>query len=189
MILAGLHNYISRPHGWFFFLVSRGFYDSMPDERYLRLLYRYSLNEEPDFEHPKNFNEKLNWMKLFDHNPLYTRMVDKYEVKRYVSEQIGEEHVIPLAGGPWDRVEDISLDELPEQFVLKCTHDSGSIVVCRDRATFDLEAARKKLAKSLRRNYFLMNREWAYKNVTPRIIAEPFIPTLGNPSSHASAAK
>ena len=183
MSLAGIRNYLCRPHGWFFFLVSRGFYDNMPDERYLRLLYRFSLGEEPDFEHPKNFNEKLNWMKLHDHNPLYTRLVDKYAVKRFVSERIGAEHVIPLVGGPWERAEDIDLDALPARFVLKCTHDSGSIVVCRDKSSFDFEAARQKLNQCLGRNYYLPNREWAYKNVPPRIIAEAFIPTLGNPDS------
>ncbi len=183
MSLSGLKNYLARPHGWFFYLASRGRYDNMPDEEYLRRVYRYVLGCEPDFTHPKNFNEKLNWMKLHDRNPLYTTMVDKYAVKNYVAERIGAEHVIPLLGGPWDRAEDIDFDALPNQFVLKCTHDSGSIVICRDKSSFDREAARKKLTKKLGQNFFLKNREWAYKNVKPRIIAEPFIPSLGKPDS------
>lgn len=182
-MIAAIRNYLGRPHGWFFLLARLGFFDKMPDEKYLRLVYRYSLGQEPDFMHPKNFNEKLNWMKLHDRNPLYTRLVDKYEVKRFVSERIGSEHVIPLVGGPWERVEDIDFDALPDQFVLKCTHDSGSIVICRDKSSFDVEAAKKKLAGRLRRSYDLMNREWAYKNVPHRIIAEAYIPALGNPDS------
>ncbi len=183
MSLAGIRNYLCRPHGWFFFLASRGFYDNMPDEEYLRRVYRYTMNCKPDFVHPKNFNEKLNWMKLHDHNPLYTTMVDKYEVKQFVSDRIGAGHVIPLLGGPWNSAEEIDFDTLPEQFVLKCTHDSGSIEICRDRNSFDAEAVTRRLSKKLKQNYFLKNREWAYKNVAPRIIAEPFIPSLGNPDS------
>ena len=183
MTLDGIKNYLSRPHGWFFYLASRGWFDNMPDEKYLRRVYRYTMGVEPDFEHPKNFNEKLNWMKLYDRNPLYTKLVDKYAVKSYVAERIGQEHVIPLVGGPWASPEEIDFDALPDQFVLKCTHDSGSIVVCRDKQSFDREAAKAKMAAKLRQNFFLKNREWAYKDVPRRIIAEKYIPTLGNPDS------
>ena len=183
MTIAGIKNYLEKPHGLFFFLNSRGFYNRMPDERFLRKLYRYSLGEEPDFEHPKNLNEKLNWMKLHDHNPLYTRLADKYAVKQYVSERIGAEHVVPLIGGPWDSPDEIDFDALPEQFVLKCTHDSGSIVICRDKSSFDRAAAKEKLRRKLRQNYYLKDREWAYKDVRRRIIAEPYIPSLANPDS------
>lgn len=183
MTIEGIKNYLGRPHGWFFFLASRGWFDNMPDEKYLRRVYRYTMGCEPDFEHPKNFNEKLNWMKLHDRNPLYTKLVDKYAVKSYVAERIGQEHVIPLVGGPWASPEEIDFDALPDQFVLKCTHDSGSIVVCRDKQSFDREAAKTKMAAKLRQNFFLKNREWAYKDVPRRIIAEKYIPTLGNPDS------
>ena len=172
MTIEGIKSYLERPHGWFFFLASRGFFDNMPDEQYLKKVYRYSLGCEPDFEHPKNFNEKLNWMKLHDRNPLYTQLVDKYEVKRFVAERIGAEHVVPLVGGPWDSVDEIDFDKLPEQFVLKCTHDSGSVLVCRDRSVFDRESAKAKLSKALRRNYYWSNREWPYRDVKPRVIAE-----------------
>ena len=183
MSIAGIKHYLSRPGSLFFFLSSRGLLDGMSDEKYLKKLYRYSLGCEPNFEHPKNFNDKLNWMKLHDHNPLYTRLVDKYEVKQYVAERIGSEHVVPLVGGPWDSADEIDFDALPEQFVLKCTHDSGSIVVCRDKASFDRDAARARLRKRLGVNYYTKNREWAYKNVKPRIIAEQYIPSLGHPDS------
>lgn len=183
MTLEGLKNYLNMPHGFFFFLDSRGFFANMPDERYLRRAYRYRLGCEPDFEHPKNFNEKLNWMKLHDHNPLYTTMVDKYAVKQYVSERIGPGHVIPLVGGPWEKPEDIDFDALPERFVLKCTHDSGSILICRDKASLDREAAIRHLRRKLQQNYYLKHREWAYRDVPRRIIAEAYIPTLANPDS------
>ena len=183
MTIEGIKNYLTMPHGFFFFLDSRGLFANMPDERYLRRAYRYRLGCEPDFEHPKNLNEKLNWMKLHDHNPLYTTMVDKAAVKQYVAERIGAEHVIPLVGGPWESPDDIDFDALPEQFVLKCTHDSGSILICRDKANFDREAARVHLRKKLRQNYYLKHREWAYRDVPRRIIAEKYIPTLGNPDS------
>ena len=183
MTFDGILNYLRKPHGLFFYLANRGYYDKMPDEEYLRRVYRFSLGAEPDFDHPKNFNEKLNWMKLHDHNPLYTTMVDKYAVKSYVAERIGAEHVIPLVGGPWNSPDEIDFDALPDQFVLKCTHDSGSFVVCRGKEGFDREAAKAKLRKRLAQRYFYKNREWAYKDVQPRIIAEKYIPTLGNPDS------
>lgn len=183
MTKEGLKYFLTKRGGLFFLLASRNLLDWMGDEAYLRQIYRYTFGCEPDFAHPKNFNEKLNWMKLHDHNPLYTRMVDKYEVKAYVAERIGAEHVIPLVGGPWNSVDEIDFDALPEQFVLKCTHDSGSFVVCRDKASFDIPAAKEKLRKRLKVNYFGKNREWAYKNVPPRIIAEQYMPSLGNPDS------
>jgi len=109
-------------------------------------------------------------------------MVDKYEVKKIVSEKIGEEYVVP-AIGLWDSVDDIDFKTLPNQFVLKCTHDSGSVVICQDKSMFDLKAAKRKLMWGLNRNYFLGKREWAYKDIKPRIIAEPFIPYLGKSDS------
>ena len=174
-MIAAIRNYLGRPHGWFFLLARLGFFDKMPDEKYLRLVYRYTLGTEPDFEHPKTINEKLNWLKLHDHNPLYSRLVDKYEVRSYVAEKVGIEYLIPLVGGPWDSVEDIDFNSLPDQFVLKCTHDSGSYVICTDKAKLDRKAAKSRLAKRLKRNYYLTNREWPYLGVKPRVLAEAFL--------------
>jgi len=144
------------------------------DETYVKKLYHIKFGKDPDLENPKTYSEKLQWLKLHDRNPEYTRMVDKYEAKRYVAEKIGEEYIIP-ALGVWDHFDDINFDALPNQFVLKCTHDSGGVRICKDKKTFDFEGARKKLEHCLGRSYYRNNREWPYKNVKPRILAEKYM--------------
>lgn len=146
----------------------------IPDEPYLKLMYRLRMGKRLDLKKPKSYNEKLQWLKLHDRKPEYTRMVDKYEAKKYVASIIGEEYIIPTLG-VWDRFEDIDFDALPDQFVLKCTHDSGGLVICRDKSKLDLEAARKKINTSLKTNFYWVGREWPYKNVKPRIIAEAYL--------------
>ncbi|MBQ7221349.1 MAG: hypothetical protein IJS28_10255 [Synergistaceae bacterium] len=158
------------------------FYDKLSDEKLIRKLFKYFMGYDIDLDNPKTLCEKLNWLKLYDRRPEYTTMADKYAVKKFVADRIGSEHVVPLLG-VWDRFDDIDFDALPEQFVLKCTHDSGGFVVCRDKATFDKQAARTALEKSLANNYYLMYREWVYKDVPRRIIAEQYIPSLGKPES------
>lgn len=123
---------------------------------------------------PITFNEKLQWLKLYDHKPVYTTMVDKYEAKQYVADRIGKEYIIPTLG-VWDRFDEIDFSKLPDQFVLKCTHDSGGLVICKDKSQLDLDSARKKINNCLKRNYFWVGREWPYKNVKPRIIAEKYM--------------
>ena len=147
---------------------------SWSDERYLKLLYRTRIGRPLDLENPSTFNEKLQWLKIHDRNPLYTKLVDKYEVKEWVADRIGAEHVVPTLG-VWDSFDDIDFDALPERFVLKCTHDSGGLAICRDRSTFDVAAARRKIERSLANNYYWSGREWPYKNVRPRIIAEEYL--------------
>ena len=144
------------------------------DERYLRLLYRIRIGRPLDLENPRTFNEKLQWLKLHDRNPLYTKLVDKAEVKPWVAERIGWEHVVPTLG-VWDSFDDIDFGALPERFVLKCTHDSGGLAICRDRNTFDIDAARRKIERSLSRNFYWSGREWPYKDVRPRILAEEYL--------------
>ena len=175
MSLKGLKYFLNKRGGWFFFLSSRGLLNWMDDEAYLKRVFKYSLGYELNLDDPKTFNEKLQWLKLHDRQPLYTQLVDKYEVKAYVSEKIGAEYVIPTIAGPWDSVDEIDFDALPGHFVLKCTHDSGSVVICRDKAAFDREAAKAKLAKALKRNYYWAGREWPYKNVKPRVFAERYM--------------
>ena len=175
MSWAGLKYFLTKPGGWFFFLSSRGLLNGMDDEAYIRRVFKYSLGYEPDLEHPKTFNEKLNWLKLHDRKPLYTRIVDKYEVKQYVAEKIGPGYTVPVIAGPWDSADEIDFDALPERFVLKCTHDSGGVVICRDKAAFDREAAKAKLARALGRNFYWSNREWPYKDVKPRVFAERYL--------------
>lgn len=166
--------YLTHPGKIINFLSCRGFGRFFPDEFYLKCLYKDRLGKKLNLNNPQTFNEKLQWLKLYDRRPEYTGMVDKYAVKKYVSEKIGEEYIIPTLG-VWDRFEDIDFDVLPEKFVLKCTHDSGGLVICRDKSTFDRKAARKKITRSLKRNYYWSGREWPYKNVKPRIIAEQYM--------------
>ena len=136
--------------------------------------YYEVFGRRPDLNRPRRYTEKLQKMILHDHNPLYHRLVDKAEVKSYVSSLIGEEHIIPTLG-VWSRADDIDWDSLPDCFVLKCTHDSGSALICRDKASFDREAACEKLGAALSRDYWKVSREWAYKGVKPRIIAEAYL--------------
>lgn len=133
-----------------------------------RMTYKLNLKS------PKSYNEKLQWLKLYDHNPLYTTMVDKYAVKEYVANIIGEEYIIPTLG-VWESFDDIDFHALPAQFVLKCTHDSGGLVICKDKNKLDIDAARHKIEASLRTDYYAIGREWPYKNVPRRIIAERYM--------------
>lgn len=151
----------------------------VPDAPYLKVLYLLLVGKRLDIDNPKTFNEKLQWLKLYDRNPEYVKMVDKYAVKDYVAGKIGEEYIIPTLG-VWDRAEDIEWDKLPNQFVLKCTHDSGGLVICKDKSQLDKKAAVKKLNKGLKSDYFKIWREWPYKNVPKRIIAEQYIAPSNN---------
>lgn len=146
----------------------------IPDKLYLKVLFRGSMGYKLDLHHPKTFNEKLQWLKLHDRNPLYTTLVDKYRVKQWVADKIGEEYIIPTLA-VYQSVDEIDLDKLPNQFVLKCNHDSGSVIICRDKATFDLEAAKAKLQKGLNTNYYDCWREWPYKDIKRCIIAEKYL--------------
>ena len=157
----------------FDWLTMKGFYNRLSDEKYIKKKYKIKMGKKLNLNPPVTYNEKLQWIKLHDHNPLYTKLVDKFEVKDYVAKIIGEEYLIPTLG-VWDRFEDIDFDKLPDQFVLKCTHDSGGLVICKDKKHFDYEAAKKKINTCLSRNFYMFGREWPYKNVKPRILAEPY---------------
>ena len=146
-----------------------------PDRLYLKIKYRLGMKKKLNLENPQTFNEKLQWLKLYDRNPEYTKMVDKYEVRKYIAEKIGEEYLIPLLG-VWDNPDDIDFDKLPNQFVLKCTHNSGlGMCICKDKSKLDITKVKKELKKGLKQKYHLHGREWPYKNVKPRIIAEKFM--------------
>ncbi len=145
-----------------------------PDKLYLTLLFRCRMGQWIDWKNPKTFSEKLQWLKLYNRKPEYTTMVDKFAVKEYVAKLIGEEYIIPTLG-VWDTPEEINWDELPNQFVLKTTHDSGTVIVCKDKNEIDFKIVKKRLKKSLKKNYFYHGREWPYKNVKRRIIAEQYM--------------
>lgn len=144
------------------------------DRTYLKMLFRVRMGYKLNLDNPQTFNEKLQWLKLYNRKPEYTKMVDKVSAKEYVAGIIGEEYIIPTLG-VWDRVEDIDWNSLPDQFVLKCTHDSGGIVICADKSKLDIEVAKKKLKRGLKKNFYASNREWPYKNVRPRIIGEKYM--------------
>ena len=175
MTLRGLKYYLSDPKRILDFAARLGLLNWIGDEKYIRIKYHQSFGKEPELDNPKSFNEKLQWLKLYDRKPFYSEVVDKCEVRKYIAERIGDEYIIPLVGGPWNSVDEIDFDALPEQFVLKCTHDSGGLIICRDKSKLDTEIARAKLRKSLKRNYYWMSREWPYKDVRPRIIAEKYM--------------
>lgn len=164
-------NFIERV---FMYFASRYFFNWIPDKEFIKLCYRCHIGKELDLENPRTYNEKLQWLKLYDRDPKYTELVDKYEVRKFIKDKIGEQYLIPLIG-VWDSVEDIDFDKLPEQFVLKCTHDSGGVIICRDRSQFNVEEAKKKLSYLMKRNFYKLHREWPYKNVKHRIIAEKYM--------------
>lgn len=167
---------LSNPYKLLFGIVSRsgGLAKMIPDEKYIRLEYRSYFGKKLDLDNPKTFDEKLQWLKLYNRNPLYTQLVDKCEVKSYVGKMIGQEYIIPTFG-VWDSFDEIDFDSLPNRFVLKCTHDSGGIVICKDKGSLDIEKVRNKLTRSLKNNFYWQGREWPYKNVKPRILAEQYM--------------
>ncbi len=154
----------------------------IPDSIYLRIIYRIRMGKKLNLKNPVTFNEKLQWLKIHNRKSVYTDMVDKYAVKNIVADKIGKEYVIPTLG-VWDRFEDINFDELPEKFVLKCTHDSGSVLICKDKSKINYKKEKKKFKSALKRNYYWSGREWPYKNVHRRIIAEPYLDFLGKQDS------
>lgn len=155
-------------------LAEKGFYNWMEDEKYIKMMFNARIGYPLNLEVPKTFNEKLQWLKLHDHNPLYPKLVDKYEVKKYVADMIGDQYIIPTIG-VWNRFEDIDFSSLPDQFVLKCTHDSGGLVICKDKAKFDYKAAKRKIEKAMKRNYYYHGREWPYRDVPRKIICEKYM--------------
>ena len=150
----------------------------LPDKVYLNLRYYLSLHKWINWTNPQTYNEKIQWMKVYDRNPLYTKLVDKYEVRSYIKDRLGEEYLFPCYG-IWDRFEDIDFSKLPDQFVLKCTHDSGSVRICKDKDAIDKNEYGRHFSKCLKRSSFLGGREWAYKSVKPRIIAEKLMTEHG----------
>ena len=143
----------------------------IPDKLYLKISFKMKTGYKLNLKEPKTFNEKLQWLKLYGRNHLYTKLADKYEVREYIKDKIGEEYLIPLLG-VYNTFDEINFDELPNEFVIKCNHDCASVVICKDKKNFDYDAAKGKIEKALKRNYYYGGREWVYKNIKPRIIIE-----------------
>lgn len=163
-------------------LAGNGFFRWMDDERYLKMVSRFVSGARIDLNNPRTFTEKIHWLKLHDRQERYVGMVDKILAKEYVGKLIGEEYIIPTLG-VWDNADSIQLDALPSKFVLKCNHDSGSAVICHDKSSFDFSAARRKLDKCLKKGAFSWGREWPYKYVNRKILAEELLENTSNPEA------
>jgi len=169
-----LYKVIKNPYKLIAYLGEKGMLKHMPDLLYLKLLYRGYMDKKLNLDSPKTFNEKLQWLKLYDRNPLYTHLADKYEVRKHISDVLGKEHLIPLLG-VYNDFDEIDFNKLPNEFVLKCTHDSGGLVICKDKSNFDLKLAKEKINRCLNRNFYYLYREWPYKKIKPRIICEKYM--------------
>jgi hypothetical protein len=173
--MLSISEYLHHPEGLASSLVLR-YGKWLPDIAYLKLLFRYRMGKKLDLKHPQTYSEKLQWLKLYDRNPLYTTLVDKHEVKTYVAEHAGSQYVIPELG-LWDTPAEIDWDSLPQSFVLKTTHGGGNIgvVVCKNKDDFDRVSAIKKLGASMQQNLYRDSREWPYKNIRKRVFAEAYM--------------
>lgn len=144
------------------------------DKLYLKLLFPLHTGYQLDLKNPQTYNQKLQWLKLNYRKPIMTKMVDKFEAKDIVKKIVGEQYVVRNYG-VWNTFDEIDFDSLPNQFVLKTTHDQGGVVICKDKLSFDYNAAREKLNKHLKTKHYFLSREWPYKNVPPRILAEEYL--------------
>ena len=167
-------NSISNPKEIFVKLFVHLFGKVIEDRLYIQIIYYLSFGRKIDLDKPRSFNEKMNWLKLYNRVPLYTILADKYEVKAFVAKIIGEEFVVENYG-VYDTWEDIDFDKLPDQFVIKGTHDSGGAFVCRNKARFDCNRVKRRIEKNLKKNYYFPLREWPYMNIKPRIIIDKFL--------------
>lgn len=170
---------IGNPYLRFAYISDLGLLNWMSDESFLKRKYYYKFGEKLSLEKPVTFNEKLQWLKIYDHNPAYTMMVDKYRVRNYITSKIGKEYLVPLVG-VWDKPDDIDFSLLPNKFVLKCNHNSGKgICICKDKDKLNIKKVKKELAKGLKQNYYYHGREWPYKDVPRKIICEEFLDNNG----------
>ena len=173
-MLKKFYKILKNPKIIFSHLLNIIIFNYLTDDKYLQIKFKLNTGRKLDLINPKTFNEKLQWLKLNDRNPQYTILVDKYEVRKYIEKILGKSYLIPLIG-VWNKFEDIDFSKLPDQFVLKCTHNSGGNIICKDKSKFDIKKARKKINKNLNRNYYYRAREWPYKNVKPKIVCEKYI--------------
>lgn len=172
--MSKLKSFIENPVYFITSPAAKGWLNWVPDNIYVKALYRATIRRKCNLKNPVGYNEKLQWLKLHDRNPEYIQMVDKYEVRSYIAELFGEEYLVPCLG-VYESVDDIDVAKLPEQFVLKCTHDSGSVEICMGKASFDWDAVKSHLESAMKRNYYSTYREWPYKTVKPRIVVEQYM--------------
>lgn len=151
----------------------------IPDSIYIKIKYKLCIGKKLNLKNVQTFNEKLQWLKLHDRNPMYTNLADKYQVRKYIKKVIGKEYLVPLIGA-YDNFDEIDFDVLPKEFVLKPNHTSGNIYICRDKSKIDYAKLKKEVNRWLRRRYYWVHREWPYKAIKPRIICEKFISDKNN---------
>lgn len=174
-LLASFANYLTDADYRFMVNASRGCYSKMDDKLYLEKKFQSMMHKKLSLEAPQTFNEKLQWLKLYDRKPEYTVMADKYLVRSYIAEKIGHEYLIPLLG-VWENPDEIDFEILPDQFVLKCNHNSGlGMCICQDKRKIDIQKVKHDLRKGLKQDYYLTGREWPYKNIPRKIIAEKYM--------------
>lgn len=149
----------------------RGFFRFVPTKLMVKIQFRLVMKKKLNLDNPTTWNEKIQYIKVYDHNAIYPSLVDKYEVRNYIKNKIGSEYLIPIYG-VYNKITDVDFTKLPNQFVIKCTHDSGSVRIIRNKKDMDLYEVIKFFNKKMKRNYYYHSREWAYKNVRPRIIIE-----------------
>ena len=169
-----MFNYLLHPQKIILFLMDKRFFDFIPDKQYLKIKYFLRTGKKLDLVNPHLFNEKLQWLKLYDRKDIYTIMVDKFAAKQYVEKIIGKQYIIPTIG-LYNSFEEINFNDLPSQFVMKCTHDSGGIIIVKNKKEIDFSSVKKKIKKFLKRKYYYVHREWPYKNVVPKIIIEKYM--------------
>ena len=172
--MGRIKTFLKKPQYFITSPASKGWLDWIPDSLYLKLLYRVIMGEKCNLKNPTTYNEKLQWLKLHDRKQEYSDMVDKFEVRKIIEKTIGGEYLIPCYG-VYQSFDEIDFTGLPDKFVLKCTHDSGSVIICEDKSKFDIEAAKQSINAAMKRNYYSTYREWPYKFVKPRIIAEKYM--------------
>ena len=166
---------LKKPYRLYNILAVRGWFDKTPDHKYIANRYRAHFGKKLNLNDPKTFNEKLQWLKLYNRDPEHTMLVDKYKVRDYIANKLGEEYLIPLLG-VWNSPEEIDFDQLPNQFAMKCNHNSGvGMCICKDKSLLDFPAVRRELKRGLEEDYYLTGREWPYKNVERKIICEKFM--------------
>lgn len=179
IIIRGLRRLKNDPKSLWIHLFRTSIGKLFPDPVYLQIMNHVYMQKPLNLKNPQTFNEKIQWLKLHDRKKEYTKMVDKYTAKKHVASIIGSKHIIPTLG-VWDKFDDIDFEKLPQQFVLKCTHDSGGLIICRDKSKLNIDEARRKINACLKQRYYWIAREWPYKNVKPRIIAEQYMEVEGD---------
>lgn len=165
---------IKNPRLLLIYILGFKIFRLIPDSMFLKIKYNLIMDEKLDLNNPKKFNEKLQWLKLYDRKAEYSLIVDKYEVRKYITEKIGDEYLIPLLG-VWDKFEDIDFDKLPNEFVLKPNHTSGNVFICKDKSKINYKELKKEVNRWMKRKYYWVHREWPYKNIKPKIICEKLL--------------